>query len=81
MKGLVWNAGERVEGYTNFGWTAILALCHLLGFSPAYTCLLVQILGIPTLCGCLVGGGIIGACLSPFTGFGDLRADPDGNLL
>ena len=58
-EGLVWNAGERVEGYTNFGWTAILALCHLLGFSPAYTCLLVQILGIPTLWGCLVGATLL----------------------
>jgi hypothetical protein len=28
--GLVWNPGERVEGYTNFGWTLVMALVHLL---------------------------------------------------
>ena len=28
--GLVWNPGERVEGYTNFGWTMIMAAVHLL---------------------------------------------------
>src|SRR4029453_8880455 len=29
--GLVWNAGEYVEGYTNFLWTVILAIPHRLG--------------------------------------------------
>ena len=24
-RGLVWNAGERVEGYTNFGWVLVMA--------------------------------------------------------
>lgn len=52
--GLVWNAGERVEGYTNFGWTGLLTLCHLFHLSPMHTCLLVQVLGIVTLWGCLV---------------------------
>ncbi len=28
---LVWNLGERVEGYTNFLWTVLLAGVHLLG--------------------------------------------------
>jgi len=28
--GLVWNPGERVEGYTNFGWTLLMAAVHLL---------------------------------------------------
>jgi arabinofuranosyltransferase len=28
--GLVFNKGERVEGYTNFGWTLIMAAVHLL---------------------------------------------------
>jgi hypothetical protein len=51
--GLVWNPGERVEGYSNFAWTAVLALCHLLRWSPNHTVLLVQILGIPTLWACL----------------------------
>lgn len=30
--GLVFNPGERVEGYTNFLWTVLLACCHRLGF-------------------------------------------------
>jgi hypothetical protein len=32
--GLVWNPGERVEGYTNFLWTALLAGAIRLGFDP-----------------------------------------------
>src|SRR5262245_16454258 len=32
--GLVYNAGERVEGYTNFLWTLFLALPHLLHVDP-----------------------------------------------
>lgn len=31
-RGLVFNSGERVEGYTNFAWTLLLALFHQLGF-------------------------------------------------
>ena len=30
---LVYNVGERVEGYTNFLWTVLLAACHAIGFS------------------------------------------------
>ncbi|MBN1512850.1 MAG: hypothetical protein JXB13_12620 [Phycisphaerae bacterium] len=44
--GFVWNPGERVEGYTNFAWTAVMGLCHLVRLSPSHTCLLVQLLGI-----------------------------------
>jgi hypothetical protein len=29
--GLSWNPGERVEGYTNFGWTLIMAAVHATG--------------------------------------------------
>jgi arabinofuranosyltransferase len=29
--GLVWNQGERVEGYTNFLWTLILTIPHVVG--------------------------------------------------
>lgn len=29
--GLVFNVGERVEGYTNFSWTAMLAACDVVG--------------------------------------------------
>jgi len=31
-KGLVFNEGERVEGYTNFLWTLLMAAGHMLGF-------------------------------------------------
>jgi hypothetical protein len=54
-QGLVWNRGERVEGYTNFLWTAIMGLCHLLSLSPSHSCLLMQILGVLVLWGCLRG--------------------------
>jgi arabinofuranosyltransferase len=33
-RGLVWNEGERVEGYTNFLWTIVLALAIRLGLDP-----------------------------------------------
>src|SRR5688572_25239317 len=32
--GLVFNAGERVEGYTNFAWTLLIAAGMQLGFDP-----------------------------------------------
>ncbi len=32
--GLVFNPGERVEGYTNFLWTALMAVPHALGIDP-----------------------------------------------
>lgn len=42
--GLVWNAGgERVEGYTNLGWTLWMALLHLLPVARAKMSLLVQV--------------------------------------
>ncbi len=52
--GLVWNPGERIEGYSNFGWTVVMGACHLLRWSPHHTVLLVQVLGDPILWGCLV---------------------------
>lgn len=33
-KGLVWNEGERVEGYTNFLWTLIVSIPHFLNLDP-----------------------------------------------
>ena len=51
--GLVWNPGERVEGNTNFGWTLLLALVHLVPAGASAHCLLVQILGVVMLWGCL----------------------------
>src|SRR5215208_101414 len=39
--GLVWNAGERVEGYTNLLWTLFMALIHLTPLSDSKTSLVV----------------------------------------
>lgn len=41
--GLVYNPGERVEGYTNFLWTVIASLPISLGISPAATTLTLTI--------------------------------------
>ncbi len=49
-EGLVYNAGERVEGFTNFGWVVYLILCGAVG--------LPYIL-ISKLTGMLFGAGII----------------------
>ena len=56
--GLVWNIGERVEGYTNFLWTLCLAPSFLFGWEPvfysyvlsltAYVCTLVVSYGLAT---------------------------------
>ncbi len=41
--GLVWNpGGERVEGYTNFGWTLVMAAAHVAGASDANAALYVR---------------------------------------
>ena len=52
-EGLVWNAGERVEGYTNFLWTMVMGAAHLLPLRPEQVCLLIQILGVGVLVGCM----------------------------
>lgn len=53
--GLVWNPGERVEGYTNFLMVALMTLwTSFLGKSDAV--LAVQLCGIPTL----LGVGVLG---------------------
>ena len=44
--GLVWNVGERVEGFTNPAWTIIMGLVHFINLSPSHTCLAVQIIGV-----------------------------------
>ena len=43
-QGLVWNAGERVEGYSNFGWVMVMAGVHLLPFSDAKTALVIRVI-------------------------------------
>lgn len=44
--GLVWNAGERVEGITNLGWTLIMAAVHLMKIPLPYTSLVIQLLNL-----------------------------------
>lgn len=46
--GLVWNPGERVEGYTNFLMTLIMSIATLL-FNEKYAVLAVQVFGILTV--------------------------------
>jgi len=48
--GLVFNAGERVEGYTNFLWTVILSPFIALGLDPVMSSI---VLGIVCFCGLL----------------------------
>jgi hypothetical protein len=47
--GLVWNAGERVQGFSNIGVTLVMALVHLLPLSPAKTPLVIQIVSAGVL--------------------------------
>ena len=48
--GLVWNVGQPpIEGFTNLGWTFVLALFHLIPFSPLHISLAVMILAAAIL--------------------------------
>jgi arabinofuranosyltransferase len=42
-RGLVYNPGERVEGYTNFLWTAVLTLGILVGIEPGHFALVLSL--------------------------------------
>jgi hypothetical protein len=47
--GLVWNPGERVEGYTNPLWTLWMAVTHATGVSDAHPSLVVMLTGAALL--------------------------------
>jgi len=49
--GLVYNLGERVEGYTNFLWTVLLGVFAVLGARPEVTA---KVLGVVCACAALV---------------------------
>jgi hypothetical protein len=49
--GLVWNPGERVEGYTNFLWTMVMAAVHLVHAADANNAILVKAIGFGFLSG------------------------------
>jgi hypothetical protein len=60
--GLVYNIGERVEGYTNFLWTVLLALFHRLGAPVPATA---KILGAISACAALVPAFLLSKRLRP----------------
>lgn len=64
-EGLVFNPGERVEGYSNFGWVMISAAAIRAGIDPALAC---RLLGV--ICGCLA---------LPFSWLLARRLAPDGS--
>ncbi len=52
--GLVYNSGERVEGYTNFLWTALLSGGMELGYTPEITAKVMGLLSFVALSGLLL---------------------------
>lgn len=55
--GLAWNPGDRVEGYTNFLWTIVMAGVHLTPVSDAHAAVLVHVVNYVLL------GASFGLCL------------------
>jgi hypothetical protein len=53
-EGLVWNPGERVEGYTNPGWTLVMAGLHVLPISDAKMAVAVKAVSWVLTCWILV---------------------------
>jgi hypothetical protein len=51
--GPVWNDGERVEGYTNFGWMLVMAAVHAGGATDAASSLWVRVASWLALCATL----------------------------
>ena len=52
--GLVWNAGERVEGYTNFLWTCVMAAVHWVGFGRDSASAIILMINVGMSCALLV---------------------------
>lgn len=61
--GLVYNAGERIEGYTNFLWTVLLAVGIRLGLDPD---IFAKVLGALSAFGALGFTYVLAARLKPF---------------
>lgn len=53
-EGLVWNPGERVEGYSNFLWTLYMALVHLFPLPASKTSLVLLLTNVAIAAGCLL---------------------------
>ncbi|WP_437692482.1 hypothetical protein [Sorangium sp. So ce176] len=62
--GLVYNVGERVEGYTNFLWTVLLAGAVKLGATPPAAA---KVLGVACACGALVPTYLLSRRLRAFS--------------
>ncbi len=45
-QGLVWNPGQHVEGFTNLGWTLVMAAAHLLPLPLRLTSLVLQLINL-----------------------------------
>src|SRR3954452_12539716 len=67
--GLVWNAGERVEGYSNFLWTLVMAAVHGLGFGDSGASLAMMAIGVALLLAIALVAGRIAAILAPDAGW------------
>jgi arabinofuranosyltransferase len=52
--GLAWNPGDRVEGYTNFLWTLVMAGVHLTRVADARAAVLVRVVSFVLLAGSFV---------------------------
>ena len=63
--GLVWNPGERVEGYSNFLWTLVMAVVHLFGFSDSGASLAMMLIGAVLLVATALVAGRICDVLAP----------------
>ncbi len=51
--GLSWNPGDRVEGYTNFLWTLVMAAVHATGVADARAAAVVKAINFVLACGSL----------------------------
>ncbi len=51
-QGLVWNPGQRVEGFTNFGWTLVMAAVHLLPVPLRLVSLVLQVVNVLSMYCC-----------------------------
>lgn len=75
-QGLAWNAGgEHVEGYTNFGWTLVMAAVHALGAGDATAALWVR--GVNWL----LAGLVLVLSMRLFVALGLERGAPAGAAL
>jgi hypothetical protein len=73
-QGLVWNAGEWVEGYSNPLMTALMSMIALL-FDRKIAVLVVQLLGIPTVLACAFAARRVAFALYQARSARDLFAD------